>query len=383
MKTIKKIALILAFVLLFSIFSVSMAAEPDYTFGVTIWGGSHPWSIQALNFTNYIADILNCKLVVTYHNVRPEDEINNMENYVSSKVDAVFSWAPSGTITPKCAEILGNAKIYYGTYDQDIPLPIKPVLYKNKYYVGNIGADNKVPGQQNADVLLEKGCKNAVVLSAEHGTVHQVRAEAFKEAFENGGGKVLAIQWDLYTAEESAKALESLLAAHPEIDSVYGTGGPYTVGAIEAVKRLNKVGKIFVTGTDFSLSVLDNIKEGSAVAVSGGHWISCGLSLIRAYNAVSGNPLGSNTDEVEVKMFQISSAESAEKYKDWFVDRPILTEDEIKNMIVKFNPEMDMGKFKEIAKSITIESIYQNRMKEKEAGKDFPPKYKDIGIDFQ
>lgn len=383
MKNIKKLGLILVIALTFGISSVGMAAEPDYTIGITIWGGSHPWSIQACNFANYIANILNCKIVVTYHNVRPEDEINNMENYVSSKADAVISWAPSGTITPKCAEILGNAKIYYGTYDQDIPQQIKNELYKNPYYIGNIAADNNVPGYQNAEVLLKKGCKNAVVLSAEHGTVHQVRAEAFKEAFEKGGGKVLATQWDLYTAEESAKALESLIAAHPEVDCVYGTGGPYTMGAIEAVKRLNKVGKIFVTGTDISLSVLDNIKEGSAAAVSGGHWISCGLSLIRAYNVLTGNPLGSNTDDVEVKMFQIDSADAAQKYREWFIERPILTEDEIKSLVVKFNPEMNMDKFKEIAKSISIESIYQQRMKEKEEGIDFPPKYIDMGIDFQ
>ncbi len=155
------------------------------------------------------------------------------------------------------------------------------------------------------------------------------------------------------------------------------------MGAIEAVKRLNKVGKIFVTGTDISLSVLDNIKEGSAAAVSGGHWISCGLSLIRAYNVLTGNPLGSNTDDVEVKMFQIDSADAAQKYRDWFIERPILTEDEIKSLVVKFNPEMNMDKFKEIAKSISIESIYQQRMKEKEEGIAFPPKYIDMGIDFQ
>jgi ABC-type sugar transport system substrate-binding protein len=104
MKNIKKLGLILVIALTFGISSVGMAAEPDYTIGITIWGGSHPWSIQACNFANYIANILNCKIVVTYHNVRPEDEINNMENYVSSKADAVISWAPSGTITPKCAE---------------------------------------------------------------------------------------------------------------------------------------------------------------------------------------------------------------------------------------------------------------------------------------
>jgi ribose transport system substrate-binding protein len=358
------------------------AGDKDITIGITIWGSSHPWATQALNLANYIADVLNFKIAVTYHNVRPEEEIKNMENYVSMNVNGVISWSPSGTVMPKCAQILGNAGIYFGTYDQEAPKEVKDTLYKNKFYIGHMGADNNTPGNASADLLIAAGRKNAVILTAEHGTVHQVRTEAFQKRFTEKGGQVKAVQWDLYTAEESAKALESLIAANPTVDCVFGTGGPYTMGAMEAVKRLNLVGKVAVTGTDFSESLLDYIKEGKVLAVSGGHELSCGLELIRMYNTVTGHPIGKNSDEVLVKMFQIKSGADADAYKSWFMDRPMLTESQIKSLVWKYNNKVTIESFRELASNVSIQAVSNAREQDKQKGTKLPPLFAELGIDF-
>jgi len=355
------------------------AQTKQYTIGYGIYNGSHPWAVESIKFTRWVAKCLNVKLVISFDNLKLEDQIANVENFVSSKVDGVLILPVFPTIAPRVAPALERAKIAWGTYDATLPEDVMKSMYQYKYFIGYTGQSNAMTGVDVANFMLQQGKKNAVILAPERGFVmHEERVAGFVKAFKEGGGKVLAIQWNCTNAEDSAKVMESLLSAYPTLDCAYGTGDPVAIGAVEALRRHNLLGKIAVAGTDMSSEGLELFRKGDMRFESGGHWADGGFALIRLYNVLTGNALGTNKDVATINLFPLRSQEDASNYQKLMVDRPSYSEAEIRNLVKLFNPNMTFKIFQDALNRHGIQDTYERRTKDQKSNIAFPPLYSEI-----
>lgn len=353
--------------------------SPHFTIGYDIYNGSHPWAVESIKFVNYIADTLDIDLQVAFNNMRDEEQVANIENFISAKVDAILILALNPAILPRIGAMLEKAQIPWASYDTVAPDEVKEILRGYKYYIGHVGQNNKNTGNDVATFFIDNGRKQAVVLTAGHGyTMHEERAAGFKEAFEALGGKVLATQFNLSTAEEATKSMESLMAAYSDIDAVYGTGSPHAIGAVEALRRHGLLEKVLVAETDLGSEVMDLMVKGEVDFSSGGHWADGGLCLIRVFNYLTGKPLGTNKDEALINLYPVRGTEEIELYKKWYIERPPLSREEVKNLTGINNPEMTIEILQNLTSNFGVQETVKRRMEEQEQGKELPPLYSEM-----
>jgi len=68
-----------------------------------------------------------------------------------------------------------------------------------------------------------------------------------------------------YSGTEASKAKEvakEILTAHPDIKGIFGASQAITIGIINAIKELDRVGQVTIIGFDSGLDLMDAIREG-------------------------------------------------------------------------------------------------------------------------
>lgn len=94
------------------------------------------------------------------------------------------------------------------------------------------------------------------------------RTEGFKKWFEENNPKVevVAIQnadWDRMKAKD---VTDIWLKQYPELKGIYANNDTMAMGAIEAVRAVDKIGKIVIVGTDGTSEAKESIKNGELTA---------------------------------------------------------------------------------------------------------------------
>jgi len=74
--------------------------------------------------------------------------------------------------------------------------------------------------------------------------------------------EILPPQYDSDTVARAKEATIALLTEYPDITGLYGQGDDISTGIVEAVKALDKAGKVTIIGFDSSRTLSDAIKEG-------------------------------------------------------------------------------------------------------------------------
>jgi len=78
------------------------------------------------------------------------------------------------------------------------------------------------------------------------------RTNGFLETAQMGTTLNIVARQDAWLAEKAVSVVSDVLTAHPEINVIYAANEGGTVGAVQAVRRAGKAGKVFVFGTDGS-----------------------------------------------------------------------------------------------------------------------------------
>ncbi len=73
-----------------------------------------------------------------------------------------------------------------------------------------------------------------------------------RSAAQDGDDLNIVARQDAWLAEKAVSVASDVLTAHPEINVIYAANEGGTVGAVQAVRRAGKQGKVFVFGTDGS-----------------------------------------------------------------------------------------------------------------------------------
>lgn len=133
-----------------------------------------------------------------------------------------------------------------------------------------VSSDNEKVGKKGADYIidaLENGGEVAIIEGKEGSTSSEERKKGAADAFESAEKiKLVSSQtadWDEQKAYDAAK---SIIEEHPNLKAFYCCNDIMALGALEAVKNADKLGKIMVVGTDGEEDATDSVEDGELTA---------------------------------------------------------------------------------------------------------------------
>jgi len=133
--------------------------------------------------------------------------------------------------------------------------------------VSYVGTDDYQLALTTARYLMKAmgGKGNVVILEGPDNLPTSIaRAKAYKDALkEFPDVKLLASKSANYARTPAAETMRSFLRLYPQIDGVLAANDPMAIGAVEALKAVNR--KALVVGINASKEVLDFIKSGDII----------------------------------------------------------------------------------------------------------------------
>jgi len=183
-------------------------------------------------------------------------QINIVEDAINRRVDAIV-------LAPSHRDAL--VPIVERAQGQGIPVVIFDSGIGTDHYVSYVATDNRQGGVVAAERLGEKvaGKGRIAVLGMKAGSVStDEREQGFQDTIKQKfpGMEIVAFQ---YGESDRAKSLDratDILTAHPELNGMFASNEPSSVGAVQAIKHKGLVGKVTLVGFDSSPNLLDDLK---------------------------------------------------------------------------------------------------------------------------
>ena len=212
--------------------------EPPYTIGWSINNAGISWRTeyieefnqQAKRYGNLIKEtiILNADSDVN-------KQIADIEDLLAKKVDALV-------IDPQSPTAL--VPVVEKAYQSGIPVIIVNDQIETDQYTAFVSVDHFDFGRVGAEWLVEAmgGKGNLVVLDGIAGMgVAVARWEGAKSVFDKYPDiKVVAHEYASWSYDQGKIATQNILAAQPQIDGVWSSGGDMTLGAVDAFQEADR-----------------------------------------------------------------------------------------------------------------------------------------------
>ena len=135
--------------------------------------------------------------------------------------------------------------------------------------VGFVTTDNVAVGAKGAGYIaenVENGSKVAIIEGKAGNASGEDRRDGAKKAFEDAGLEVVGsipADWDRQKALDAAT---SFIQQNPDLKGIYCCNDTMALGALQAVINENKLGEIFVVGTDGDTEAVDSVNKGELSA---------------------------------------------------------------------------------------------------------------------
>ncbi|HET7677891.1 MAG TPA: substrate-binding domain-containing protein, partial [Candidatus Limnocylindrales bacterium] len=130
-----------------------------------------------------------------------------------------------------------------------------------------VGVDNSKAGEQIGKWVVDNGLaagKSYGVVDARNSFIQNQREDAFRKTVDAAGAKYTQSVSGDNVQEKAAAAAQNLVTAQPELDVVYTTGEPATVGAAAALTGNTRTK---IVGWDLTKEVIGCVDSGLCAAI--------------------------------------------------------------------------------------------------------------------
>lgn len=150
---------------------------------------------------------------------------------------------------------------------EGIPLAVFDSGIDTDDYVSFVATNNYEAGVTAArelGALLDGQGTVAMVKMVPGSSSTMQREKGFEDtlAAEFPGIEKVAEQYCMSDVAKALSAAENMLTAHPDLDSIFASAEPATVGAGRAIKGRNLTGKVKFVGFDFSAPIEEDLRGG-------------------------------------------------------------------------------------------------------------------------
>jgi len=202
------------------------------------------------------ADELGCELIIANANNDSARQSNDIENFVTQGVDGIIVVA-----------IDVNGVVPAVEAAQAAGIPVVAIDAQLDIAETFVGVDNTAAGKKAGEWMVENGLiegRSYGVVGAKNSFIQNQREDGFREVIDAAGATYTQTVNGENVQETAAEAAQDLVTAQPDLDFIYTTGEPATVGAVAA---LDPAAKTKIIGWDLTKEVIGGIDSGLVEAV--------------------------------------------------------------------------------------------------------------------
>jgi len=190
-------------------------------------------------------------------------QIQIIDAMIARRIDAL-------AISP--ADQVALVQVVDRAMGQGIPVTIYDSALSSTNYTSYVATNNYAAGELAARSLARMlGGKGKVAMlmhvPGSGSTLEREKAFDAVMAREHPGIAVVARQFGMSDRARAMAAAEDMFTAHPDLDAIFASAEPSTVGASQAIKSRRLSGKIRFVGFDSSESLVEDLRAGVITAL--------------------------------------------------------------------------------------------------------------------
>ena len=345
--------------------TASAIENKDIKIGVSIWSSTDVLGSCCKKVLDAAASALGVQVQYIDQAHVSEKVTSSVEQLAAAGCQGIIICNSSDTEMTSAIKTANDNQVYLTQFFRIISKDASPAIYKmaekSPYYIGAVHENEPENGEKLVGILLDKGCRNIGLIGWEQGdatwlgrwTGYKAGVEKWNKDHPNDQAVLSDPQYAGTTSEGGSKAAEALMAANPKLDALIpaGGGGDPLQGAIAAVERAGKTGKIQIVSTDFLPDLGERLKNGSMAGQSGGHYCDPLFAFMMTYNAIKGNykDFEGKFEDVNFPYLYVSSPADYAEYEKYFVEKLPYTAEEFVEM-----SKLDMEGLKAAAAKLSI-----------------------------
>lgn len=288
MKKLLSLALVLCLLLSVAAFASAekyavILKTTNSDFWRTMYDGTAAWAAE---------NGVECDMYAAQSDTDYEGQLAILENCINSGEYAGIAIAPCNGVS----QIAGVKKANEaGIVVWNIDEKLDPVEMENQgaVCVGFDSSENVAIGHMGGEYLsslLEAGAQVGVIEGMAGNQSSEDRANGAKAAFTEAGMDIVVAKscdWDRQIAMDTAM---TWIQQYPDLKAIYCCNDGMAMGVIQAVIVSNKLGEIYVCGTDGDADAVASVKAGELTATVGQDSANIGITGLKGVMAAVADP---------------------------------------------------------------------------------------------
>ena len=234
--------------------------------GVSVLTLTHPFFQDLVDALREEAAAQGYEAVITSCEFDVARQRNQVSDFVVQNVEAII-------LAPCDSKAIGTA--IREANQAGIPVFTADIasLSSDAQVVSHVATDNYTGGRLAAEAVLEAINRSGTVAIIDHPEVESVllRTRGFHETITeaNAGGASVEVVAQLPgggVKDRAFRAAEDLLQAHPALDAIFAINDDTALGAVAAIEKAGRSGRVRVIGFDGTLEARRAIRDGSIYA---------------------------------------------------------------------------------------------------------------------
>jgi ribose transport system substrate-binding protein len=200
--------------------------------------------------------------------------------------DSMLNRHVDGVVVAAADKTILNASLDRAARE-NVPVVVFDSAVDSTNYVAFVATNNFEAGQMGARKLgqLLNGKGSVAMIENAPGSASTMdRERGFKDALakEFPGIAIVAEQYSMSDRAKGMAATENILTAHPNLDGVFASSEPSSVGAAQALKSRGLAGKVRFVAFDSSEGLVEDLSGGTIDALVAQDPFKIGFEAVRA-----------------------------------------------------------------------------------------------------
>ncbi|RJP78874.1 MAG: sugar ABC transporter substrate-binding protein [Candidatus Zixiibacteriota bacterium] len=238
------------------------APAAKFVIGVSLLTRTHPFYQDLEAGLTEAAQARGWELIVTSGEFDVAKQKDQVQDFIVRKANAII-------VSPCDSRSIGTS--IQAANEAGIPVFTADIacLAEEARVVSHVASDNVAGGRLAAQALVKALNGHGTVAIIDHPEVESViqRVAGFEAELKNHPDvKVVAKLTGRGIKDQAFRTAEDILQAHPDLDAIFGINDDSALGALAAVEKAGKAGRVTIIGFDAVPEARQAIREGKIYA---------------------------------------------------------------------------------------------------------------------
>ncbi len=236
----------------------SATSQSSIRIGVSLLTRTHPFYQELEAGLQEAADSNGYQLIITAGEFDVAKQKDQLQDFVVQKVNAII-------VSPCDSRSIGTA--IKAANDAGIPVFTADIacLAEGVRVESHVASDNVAGGRLAAQAVIGAIGGHGQVAIIDHPEVESViqRVKGFEEEIAKSPDVHVVAKLSGHGVKDQAfRTAEDMLQAHPDLAAIFGINDDCALGALAAVEKANKLGRVAIVGFDAVPEAREAIKAG-------------------------------------------------------------------------------------------------------------------------